>query len=141
MNRVDCSKVIVRESTFSTENNKIDGAFAKVDLKSGELIEKGLMRRLSGNDNKAFNGMNNPYVFTWSNNKPNYTWAFASGCASFYNTGLENQTNTKMIRYFNEDRFEIYANRDIIAGEELTHTYKSLQWRDVFAPLYNELNN
>jgi hypothetical protein len=141
MNRVDCSKVIVRESTFSTENNKIDGAFAKVDLKSGELIEKGLMRRLSDNDNKAFNGMNNPYVFTWSNNKPNYTWAFASGCASFYNTGLENQTNTKMIRYFNEDRFEIYANRDIIAGEELTHTYKSLQWRDVFAPLYNELNN
>jgi len=139
MNRVDCSKVIVKESTFSTENNKIDGAFAKVDLKSGELIEKGLMRRLSGNDNKTFNGMNNPYVFTWSDNKPNYTWAFASGCASFYNTGLENQTNTKMIRYFNEDRFEIYANRDIIAGEELTHTYKSLQWRDVFVPLYNEL--
>jgi len=139
MNRVDCSKVIVKESTFSTENNKIDGAFAKVDLKSGELIEKGLMRRLSGSDNKTFNGMNNPYVFTWSDNKPNYTWAFASGCASFYNTGLENQTNTKMIRYFNEDRFEIYANRDIIAGEELTHTYKSLQWRDVFVPLYNEL--
>ena len=27
-------------------------AFANVDLKSGELIEKGLMRRLSGSDNR-----------------------------------------------------------------------------------------
>ena len=91
MNRVDCSKVIVRESTFSTENNKIDGAFAKVDLKSGELIEKGLMRRLSGNDNKAFNGMNNPYVVTWSGDIPNYTWGFFSGCATFYNSNIESK--------------------------------------------------
>ncbi|MDA7573923.1 SET domain-containing protein [bacterium] len=139
MNQVDCSKVVVKESNFSSKDNKIAGAFAKVDIKSGELIEKGLMRRLSSNSDKSFNGLNNPYVFTWSDDKPNYTWAFASGCASFYNTGLDDQTNTKMIRYFDEDRFEIYASRDITAGEELTHTYKSLQWRDVFAPLYNQL--
>jgi SET domain-containing protein len=37
-----------------------------------------------------------------------------------------------MIRYFDEDRFEIYALRDIQAGEELTHTYRSLKWRKVF---------
>ena len=55
MNQVDCSKVMVKESNFSTEDNKIAGAFAKVDIKSGELIEKGLMRRLSSNDDKSFN--------------------------------------------------------------------------------------
>ena len=74
---------------------------------NGELVEKGLMRRLSDNKNKAFDGMKNPFVFTWSNDLPNYTWAFASGCAAFYNSGLENQSNTRMVRYFDEDRFEI----------------------------------
>jgi len=139
MNKVDCSKVIVKKSTFSTHDNQIDGAFANVDIKYGELVEKGIMRRLSSNSDKSFNGMNNPYVFTWSDDIPNYTWAFASGCAAFYNTGLDEQTNTKMIRHFDEDRFDIYASRDILAGDELTHTYKSLQWRNVFAPLYNKL--
>ena len=139
--KVDCTKVYVDTSKFSTIENKFDGAFAKVDIKKGELIEKGLMRRISDNNNKSFDGMKNPYVFTWSDDKPNYTWAFPSGCAVFYNSGLESQTNTKMIRYFDEDRFEIYATKDIQAGDELTHTYKSLQWRDVFKNLYENLNN
>jgi len=138
--KVDCSKVYVDKSKFSTNENKFDGAFAKVDIKKGELVEKGLMRRLSDNNNRLFDGMKNPYVFTWSDDKPNYTWAFPSGCAVFYNSGLESQTNTKMIRYFNEDRFEIYATKDIQAGDELTHTYKSLEWREVFKPLYENLN-
>ena len=141
MSLVDCSKVHVSESTFCTPENKFNGAFARVNIKKGELVEKGLMRVLSDNSNKAFNGMNNPYVFTWSNDLPNYTWAFASGCATFYNSGLEGQTNTRMKRYFNENRFEIYATKDIQAGDELTHTYKSLEWRDVFVPLYNQLKN
>ena len=83
--------------------------------------------------------MENPYVFTWSDDIPNYTWAFGSGCSSFYNSALESNANTHMIRFFDEDRFEIYATKNIMEGEELTHTYKSLQWRDVFIPLYNEL--
>ena len=44
-----------------------------------------------------------------------------------------------MIRFFNEDRFEIYAVKDIKAGEELTHTYKSLQWRECFKPVAKAL--
>lgn len=139
MTKVDCSRVYVDTSNFSTAENSFDGAFAKVDIKRGELVEKGLMRRLSDNENKAFDGMKNSFVFTWSDDKPNHTWAFASGCAAFYNSGLEQDTNTRMVRFFDEDRFEIYATRDIQAGEELTHTYKSLQWRDVFVPLYKEL--
>lgn len=139
MTKIDCSKVFVDTSNFSTPNNKINGVFAKVNIKKGELVEKGLMCRLSDDNNKVFDGMKNQFVFTWSDNKPNYTWAFASGCATFYNSGLESQTNTRMIRFFDENKFEIYATKNIKAGDELTHTYKSLEWRDVFIPLYNEL--
>ena len=137
--KVDCSKVYVNTSTMSSVDNQFDGAFARVDINNGELVEKGLMRRLSDNNNKSFDGMKNPFVFTWSDDLPNYTWAFASGCASFYNSGLDEETNTRIVRYFDEDRFEIYATKDIDAGDELTHTYKSLQWRESFVPLYNEL--
>ena len=141
MSLIDCSKVYVDVSKLSTKDNNFNGAFAKVDIKEGEIVEKGLMRRLSDNDNKVFDGMKNSFVFTWSNDLPNHTWAFASGCATFYNSGLPSQTNTRMVRYFDEDRFEIYATKDIKAGQELTHTYKSLQWREVFVPLYKELNS
>ena len=140
MSKVDCSKVFVDTSNFSTIENEFDGVFANVDIKRGELVEKGIVRRLSDNRNKQFDGMNNPFVFTWSDDKPNYTWAFASGCATFYNSGLESETNTNMVRFFDEDRFEIYAKKNIKAGDELTHAYKSLEWRDVFQPLYRELN-
>ena len=139
MSKVECSKVYVDTSTFSTDDNRFDGAFAKENIKCGELIERALMRRISNNNNKAFDGMKNTHVFTWSNDIPNYTWAIASGCASFYNTGLETEANTRMVRYFDEDRFEIYAIKDIKAGEELTHTYKSLKWREIFKPLYKNL--
>ena len=137
--KVDCAMVYVAVSGFATPDNQFDGAFAARDIAKGDLVEKGLMRRLSDNENRAFDGMKNPFVFTWSDDLPNHTWAFASGCAAFYNSGLESQTNTRMTRVFEEDRFEIYAVRDIAEGEELTHTYKSLQWRDVFVPLYEEL--
>ena len=40
-----------------------------------------------------------------------------------------------MIRYYEEDRFEIIAKKDICQDEELTHTYKSLTWRNTFVPL------
>tara|TARA_R110002074_G_scaffold351620_1_gene522806 strand:+ start:560 stop:988 length:429 start_codon:yes stop_codon:yes gene_type:complete len=139
MSKVDCSKVFVATSKLSTTDNVFDGVFAKVNIKKGELVEKGLMRRLSDNNNKVFNGIKNPFVFTWSDDIPNHTWAFSSGCATFYNSGLKSEINTHMIRYYKEDRFEIYATRNIKIGDELTHTYKSLEWRDVFVPLYNDL--
>ena len=139
MTKVDCSKVYVDTSTFSTQERKFDGAFARINIKSGELVEKGIMRRLSDNENKMYNGTKSPYVFTWSEDIPNHTCAFPSGCAAFYNSGLDPDTNTHMVRFMSEDRFEIYAKRDISAGEELTHTYKSLRWREAFSDLYSEL--
>lgn len=138
---IDCSKVYVAESTFSTKDNKFYGAFANTNINKGELVEKGLMKRLSDENNKCFDGMNNPYVFTWSDNVPNNTWAVGSGCATFYNTGLKEQTNTNMVRFFDEDRFEIYATKDIKKSDELTHTYKSLEWRPAFTPLLEVLKS
>lgn len=62
-------------------------------------------------------------------------WAMASGCAPFYNTCKESDANTRMVRHFDEDTFEIYATRDIAEGEELLHTYISLKWRTCFSDL------
>merc|ERR1712226_282370 len=43
--------------------------------------------------------------------------------------------NTHMVRYFNENRFEMFATRDIAKDEELTHVYISATWRKCFADL------
>jgi hypothetical protein len=66
--KIDCSKVYVKQSSFSNEETGMfDGAFAAVDIKEGELVEKGLMRRLP----EGFDGNTCPYIFTWSTERPN----------------------------------------------------------------------
>ena len=59
----------------------------------------------------------------------------ASGCAPYYNTCKEGTANTKMVRDFEGDKFEIFATEDIAVGDELLHTYISLKWRTCFAEL------
>ena len=62
-------------------------------------------------------------------------WALGSGCSTFYNSTSPSDpvpSNTKMTRFYDEDRFEIHAVRGIAADEELIHTYKSLEWRECF---------
>lgn len=138
--KVWCEQVYVKTSSFSSPGNLFDGAFANNPIKSGELVEKGLMRRLSDNKNRGFDGMENPFIFTWSDDIPNYTWAFGSGCVTFYNTVKDGAANTRVVRHFDEDRFEIYATRDIEKDEELVHTYKSLGWRTAFQELNTLIN-
>ena len=129
---VDCSKVFVKKSTFSNEETgDFAGAFAAADLKEGDLVERGVMRRMPD----GFDGMNCQWCFTWSDNVPNHTWATGSGCAPFYNTDKAGHANTRMTRDFDKDTFEIFATREIKEGEELMHTYKSLKWRTCFKPL------
>lgn len=128
LSSVDCSNVYVKHI-----ENKGYSVFSKKNFKPGELIEKGLIKKLSDNENKIFDGMNNPYVFTWSDDIPNYTWGFGSGCSTFYNTSLD--ANTIMERDFKNDSFKIYASKDITENEELTHQYKSLKWRTCFQEL------
>lgn len=124
---VDCSRVQIRSDSYGGA-----GAYAACAIKKGELVEKGIVRRIINID-----GNENPYVFTWSDSIPCTTWALASGCATFYNTSSDENANTKMVRYFDEDRFEIYATRDIMVGEELCHVYKSKKWRRCFRDIAN----
>lgn len=116
--RLHCHNVVVRDDAYGGA-----GAYAKKAFKKGECVEWGLVRRLPMDGNKSH------YVFTWSDDRT--VWATGGGAAMFYNTH-PTDPNTEMIRYFDEDRFEIYALKDIAAGEELTHTYRSLKWRTCF---------
>ena len=125
-NLVDCSKVVVRPSMYQ---NAGLGAFAKENISEGELVEHGVARVIRCDGNK------DPYLFTWSEDRTK--WAFCSGCAPFYNTSLT--PNTRMERNFEDNTFAIYACRDILEGEELTHKYRSLWWRDCFTDLNKSL--
>lgn len=120
---VDCTKVFIKNV-----EGKGASTFAKQDIRQGELVEYGIMRRLEN-----FDGNKSPYVFCWSDDIPNHTWAFSTGCAAFYNTSLT--PNTSMTRFFDEDRFEIHALVDIKKGDELFHKYKSLAWRECWDEL------
>jgi len=124
MSLVDCSKVIVKNT-----NTMGLGAFINQNIKRGDLIEKGIVRRIDSDGHKS------PYLFSWSEDRT--VWAFASGCATFYNTSLD--PNTRFVRNYITDTFKIYAQRDIKVGEELTHKYKSLEWRECFQELNKTL--
>lgn len=119
---VDCSKVYAKYDAFGGI-----GAFAAQPIRKGELVEKGVVRRLPVDGNQS------PFVFTWSNDRS--VWATGSGCSVFYNASLDGNENTEMIRYLDEDRFEIFAIRDIEKDEEVTHLYKSIEWRQCFKDL------
>ena len=66
-----------------------------------------------------------------------YTWslqdrtigATVSGCGLFYNT-LGDESNARCVPYHSQNRFEVYALRDIEAGEEITFRYDSMNYRD-----------
>ena len=115
---MDCSKVVVVQGDYGAS------ARAATDIAEGDMVEYGIVRRLGGLD-----GMQNEFVFTWSDEIPNSTWAAAGGAATFYDTAPEGMSNSHMSRFFDENRFEIHATKDIKKGEPLTHTYKSLKWR------------
>eukprot|EP01083_Nonionella_stella_P315080 1137032_1 len=110
----------------TTMNNKQKSK----DFNLGEAVEYGLMRRLQ-ND---FDGDNDPYVFTWSDDIPSKTWAIASGCATFYNAGRKT-ANCKMIRDFDNDSFTFIATKNIKKDDELFHEYTSLDCRTCFQEL------
>ena len=126
MNLIDCSKVYVK----NTESMGF-GAFINQSVKNGTLIEKGIVKIIDTDGNKS------PYLFTWSEDKT--VWAFASGCATFYNTSLT--PNTRIDRNYENNSFEIYAIKDIKKDEQLTHKYKSLEWRECFTELNKFLHS
>ena len=121
---VDCSKVEVKPDAHGGS-----GAFAAVAMRAGDVVESGIVRRLTNVDGDV-----NPYVLTWSDDVPNTTWAIGSGACTFYNTsstGIED-CNTHMERDYENNTFVITATKDIKAGDELLHVYKGLGSRACF---------
>jgi len=131
MSLVDTTGVYVVKSSLCGKDESFLGVFSNRSFKKGEVVEKGIMRRLEN-----FDGQKNAYVFTWSDDIPNTTWAIGSGCSTFYNTAHEDNANVIMNRYYENDSFEIIAKQDMEKDTELLHTYKSLKWREVFEPIH-----
>lgn len=115
---IDCSKVYVKESLIQGL-----GVFAKQDFKEGDIIEIGLMYRLTNVD-----GNENPHLFTWSDDRK--VWAGASGCIPWYNHSDE--PNIKKVGDLINDKMTIIALRDIKKDEELCNRYFSSKWRKCF---------
>ena len=85
---MDCSKVRVKADKWGGA-----GAFAACDIAKGEVVERGIVRVLTNCD-----GNENPYVFTWSDDMPNTTWAAGSGASTYYNTCADEKlANTHMV--------------------------------------------
>ena len=72
----------------------------------------------------------NDMFFTWCCNDLTKA-AAVSGCGQFYNT-LGDQSNARCVPYHSENRFEIYALRDIGVDDELTFRYDSMNYRRGF---------
>tara|TARA_B100000745_G_scaffold272678_1_gene200702 strand:- start:6 stop:386 length:381 start_codon:yes stop_codon:yes gene_type:complete len=125
MDFINCSKVIVKKTI-----QKGYSVFSKFDIKKNDLIEKGIIQRIDYDGNK------NSHLFSWSDDGK--SWGFGSGCSTYYNTSLT--PNVKMLRDFENDLYHIYALKDIKKDEELTHKYKSLEWRECFEDLRNMEN-
>ncbi len=99
------------------------GVFAKQAISEGELIEIGIMTRLTNVD-----GNENPHLFTWSDDRK--VWATGSGHLPFYNHSEEPNCTKK--GDLPNDTLSVYACRNISAGEELTSKYYSKKWRKCF---------
>lgn len=121
---IDCGKVYVEYV-----KDKGLSAFARQNIKEGELVEKGIAILVNTD------GHENSHLFTWSQDKTK--WAYTSGVATFYNTSLT--PNCIMNRDFDNNTFTIKALQDIKKDEELTHLYRSLQWRKCFNNLNQHL--
>jgi SET domain-containing protein len=121
MGLVNCAKVYVGKSPYGL------GVFARQQIKSGEIIETGLMYRLVNVD-----GNENTHLFTWSDDRK--TWAAGSGCLPYYNHASE-EPNMKKIGDLNNDTMIVVALRDIEKDEELVSTYYSAKWRKCFSDL------
>lgn len=99
------------------------GVYTKLSIKKGDLIERAIMYRVNNVD-----GHENPHLFTWSDDRT--IWAGGTGLTPFYNHSEE--PNIVKKGDLINDVLEIYAGRDISAGEELCGKYYSKKWRKCF---------
>lgn len=122
---INSSKVRCAQSKIAPPGK---GVFARVDIKKGEIVEWSVATPIPG-----FNVLSTDAFFAWSREDRTKA-ATISGCALFYNT-LGDKSNVRMVPYHKECRAELYALRDISAGEELTIRYDSMNYRPAMSDL------
>ena len=119
-------KIIVKESPVHGL-----GVFAAVDLAAGDTLERCAYIVIDDDDLQEENRLND-YLFTSPDAATDYL--VVMGCGMLYNHS--DKANASWEVDETDNRFlRFYADRDIKAGEELLHVYKSLQWRKCFADL------
>ena len=122
---INCDKVSCRNSTIAKGQR---GIFARCDIKRGEIIEWGIVTRIPGVDVRK-----GDVLYSWSSTDRSLA-AATSGCALYYNT-MGDDSNARCVPYHSEDRFEIYAMRDIAMDDEITIRYDSMNYRETMKPL------
>jgi len=112
-----------------TKNNNVTGVYNVSGslIKAGSLIEYGIVRRVPVSQNSAAQkGLceESEFVLNWQENAaegPASSGVTCGGLAMFYGVNSKpGSFNTKMVKFIEEDRYEIYAVKDIHVGEELT---------------------
>lgn len=133
-NRINCENVVCKKSKIVTDQL---GVFSKKNFMKGEIIEWGIATIIPNMDVRK-----NDRFYTW-NSIDKKTAATVSGCGLYYNT-LGDKSNTRCVPYHSENRFEIYALKDIKVDEELTFRYDSMNYREGMSHLISivgKLNN
>jgi hypothetical protein len=69
----------------------------------------------------------------------NICWCQGSGNGIFYNSGPKEAWNTRSVKDFDNDMLAFYATRDIEAGEEIIIMYSSVNWRDCWEELRQDV--
>jgi len=116
---INCEKVIVKKSKIIKSEL---GVFSKVKIKKGEIIEWGIATIIPDIDVR-----DNDKFYTWDGENRSKA-ATVSGCGLFYNT-LGDKSNARCVPYHSENRFEIYALKNIDKDEEITFRYDSMNYR------------
>ena len=113
-----CKKVYLDKSVLGG-----CGVFANEDIKTGDIVEKGIMSVLTNVD-----GHENPMLFTWSDDRTK--WAIGTGLLHYYNHS--DNPNIKKDGDLKANTMTIIALKDIKKGDELLGTYYSKKWRKCF---------
>ena len=116
---IDTNKVEIKECKYGL------GVFASQDIKSGEMVETGIVYVLEDVDG---NLPGNSHLHTWSADRKK--WAASSGCIAWYNHS--DTPNVKKIGNLKTNKLDVVALKDIKTGEELVCTYMSAKWRECF---------
>lgn len=125
-----------KEVHIKEAGKKGRGVFAGENIATGSLIERAPVIVLNAEERSIVEktGLYN-YIFAWGNEEgENEAAAIGLGYLSIYNH--QSPSNCEYLMHYNTLFIEVFAMRDIQAGEELTLNYTT-HWQD-YKPVWFE---